>query len=82
MLNACEEEMKKQKKHAAELRQGKQSVLIGIILQPSLTRRRRKLLELANKKFAGVDQIRFTYAVMHENIKVMLKSLVQLRYVL
>ena len=72
----------KQKKHVAELKQKKQPVRIGIKFQPSLTTRRRKLLELANEKFAGVDQIQFTYADMHGNIKVMLKSPVQRRYVL
>ena len=72
----------KQKKRVAELKQKKQPVRIGIKFQPSLTTRRRKLLELANEKFAGVDQIQFTYADMHGNIKVMLKSPVQRRYVL
>ena len=73
---------KKHKKHVAELKQKKQSVRIGIKFQPLLTTRRRKLLELANGKFAGVDQIQFTYAGIHGNIKVMLKSPVQRRYVL
>ena len=71
----------KQKEHVAELKQKKQPVRIGIKFQPSLTRRRRKLLELANEKFAGVEQIRFSYADMHGNIKVMLKFPVQRRYV-
>ena len=47
----------KPKKHVAELKQKKQPVRIRIKFQPSLTTRRRKLLELANEKFAGVDQI-------------------------
>ena len=41
----------------------------------------RKLPELANQKFAGVDQIKFTYADMHENMKVMIKSPLQRRYI-
>ena len=45
----------KQKEHIAELKQKKQPVRIGIKFQPSLTTRRRNLLELANEKFAGVD---------------------------
>ena len=72
----------KQKKYVVELKQMKQPVWIGIKFQSSLTRRRRKLLELANEKFAGVDQIQFTYADKHGNIKIMLKSPVQRRYVL
>ena len=43
---------------------------------------KKKLLELANEKFAGVDQIQFTYADIQGNIKVMLKSPVQPRYFL
>ena len=47
-----------------------------------MTRRRRKLLELANENSAGADQIKFTYVDMHGNMKVMLTSPVQRRYVL
>ena len=60
----------KQKKHVAELKRKNQSARMGIKFQPSLTRRRRKLLKLANEKFASVNQVRFTYADMHEKIKV------------
>ena len=40
------------------------------------------LLELANEKFAYVDQIKFTSADMLGNMKLMLTSHVQCKYVL
>ena len=55
---------------------------MGIKFQPSLTKRRVKLFGLANKRFREVDQVKFAYADMHGNIKVMLRSPVQRKYVL
>ena len=71
-----------QNKYVDELKQQKQPVLIGMKFQPPLTRRRRMLLKIANKKFACIEQIQFSYADMHRNITVMLKFPLQRRYVL
>ena len=43
---------------------------------------RKQLLGLANERFREVDQVKFTYADMHGNIKVMLRYPVQRKYVL
>ena len=50
--------------------------------QPLLTKRRIKLLGLANEKFWEVDQVTFAYVDMHGNIKIMLRFPVQCKYVL
>lgn len=73
---------KTQMTHIAKKARKTQSVWVGIKFQPSLTRRRLKLLELAHEKLEGVGQIKFTYANMHRNLKVMLKSSVKCRYIL
>ena len=51
----------KQKKQVSELKRNNQSVRVGIKSKLSLTRRWRKLLEVAYEKFASVEQIKFAY---------------------
>lgn len=75
-------EKEKHKKQVAKLQQKKHSVRISIKLKPSLAWRRIKLAQLVDEMFAGVYQIKFTYADMHRNMKVMLKSPIQRKYVL
>ena len=45
-------------------------------------KRGKQLLGLANERLGEVDQVKFTYADMHGNIKVMLRYPVQRKYVL
>ena len=72
----------KQKKLTAEQKRKKQQIHVGIKFQSSLTKRHVKLLGLANERFREVDQVKFAYADMHGNIKVIMKSPVQRKYVL
>ena len=56
-------------------------VSIRFNLQPSLTKRRLELLQYAKEKLAAVKEIKFPYADMHGNLKVVLNTPIRNRYV-
>ena len=72
----------KQKKLTVEQKRKKQQIHVGIKFQPLLAKRLIKLLGLSNERFQEVDQVKFAYGDVHGNIKVMLRSSVQRKYVL
>ena len=70
----------KNRKKTAEQKRKHQQIHVGIKFQPSLTKWRMNLLGLANERIREVDQVKFAYADMHGNIKIMLRSPVQRKY--
>ena len=73
-------------KHCIFLQQG-QSIFLASFLQyphlhqPSLTKHRLELLQYAKEKLAAVKEIKFPYADMHGNLKVVLNTPIRNRYV-
>ena len=73
----------KQRKKAYIEKQKKANTPVSIRfnLQPSLTKHRLELLQYAKEKLTAVKEIKFPYADMHENLKVVLNTPIRNRYV-
>ena len=73
----------KQRKKAYIEKQKKANKPVSIRLnfQPSLTKRRLELLQYAKEKLTAVRQVKFSYADMHGNLKVVLNTPIRNRYV-
>ena len=56
-------------------------VSIRFNLQPSLTKRRLELLQYVKEKLVAVKEMKFPYADMHGNLKVVLNTPIRNRYV-
>ena len=67
--------------HIEEQKKANKSVSIRFNLQLSLTKRWVKLLQYAKEKLTAVKEIKFPYADMHRNLKVVLNTPIRNRYV-
>ena len=54
---------------------------IRLNFQPSLTKRRLELLQYAKEKLTAVREVKFSYADMHGNLKIVLNTPIRNRYV-
>ena len=54
---------------------------VRLNLQPSLTKRRLELLQYAKEKLTAVKEIKFPYADMYGNLRVVLNTPIRNRYV-
>ena len=55
---------------------------INIKLQPSFASQRLKLLKIARDQRSEMEEVKFPYADMHDNLKFILKTPVKMRYVI
>ena len=70
------------KTYIEKQKKANKSVSISFNLQPSLKKRWLKLLQYAKEKLTAVKEIKFPYADIHGNLKVVLNTPIRNRYVI
>lgn len=63
-------------------RKNKLPIEINIKLQPSFASQRLKLMKIARDQRSEMEEVKFPYADMHDNLKFILKTPVKMRYVI
>ena len=70
------------KAYTSYQRKKKLPIEINIKLQPSFASQRLKLLKIARDQRSEMEEVKFPYADMHDNLKFILKTPVKMRYVI
>ena len=72
----------RKKAYIEKQKKANRAVSVRLNLQPSLTKRRLELLQYAKEKLTAVKEIKFPYADIHGNLKVVLNTPIRNRYVI
>ena len=71
----------RKKAYIEKQKKANRAVSVRLNLQPSLTKRQLELLQYAKEKLTAVKEIKFPYADMYGNLKVVLNTPIRNRYV-
>ena len=72
----------RKKAYIEKQKKANRAVSVRLNLQPSLTKRQLELLQYAKEKLTAVKEIKFPYADIHGNLKVVLNTPIRNRYVI